>query len=798
MNTTTFAIDALGLEVTAPDQPLTFENVVGIGVRNNPRRAHLLVSTLLGKHTPQRPDIIDAAARLLGTRASDALRGRPDRISEPLAQLNQALEHGLRAPRTPRTADRDVIVIGFAEAASALGAIAAQHLGAYYICSTRTPQREAYGHFLEAHSHAADHYLTPSDPSTLDDTTKPVILIDDELTTGHTVMNTIRALHAHAPHPQYVVATLADLRDEQSRSEMFDFVAEIGVPVSVVSLFEATVTVPADAITRAQPLLTSPPEEHAPTEPLRTAHTTVPFAFAGTAHERDGVPHSERLLDAAFDIWKDSPVQEGERVLVLGVEEDMALGLTAALALQLTGHDVHYSSTTRSPAAVRNESGYPLRDGVTFTGPDGEPRFIYNIAERFDHIIVVSADPLYAAMLPAIARSLEGHTRMVTIATPRTLQQPLAGPTFGSYAPDDVKWLLKDLSGLALEVSLEDREERVQGGAHYAESLPQEYQPSEKYMALYAAALHENAGRVAHDIAVVAHRIMAARTTPVLVSLARAGTPVGVLLRRYLRQFCGYEAPHYAVSIVRGKGIDANALSYIADHHDPKDVIFVDGWTGKGAITRELKDALVMHEDLTGQSFPSDVAVLADTGDCTTIYGTRDDYLIPSAALNSTVSGLVSRTVLTADLIGPNDYHGAKFYAELADADVSSAFIDTIEQHFTDLDPDTIPLPVTPGWASWAEVERISDEYGIGQMNLVKPGVGETTRVLLRRVPWRILLNPDAGDTVAHIRALADARGVPIEEVPGLRFNAVGLIHPKFTKSSTGADGRAASMEKAA
>ncbi len=42
-------------------------------------------------------------------------------------------------------------------------------------------------------------------------------------------------------------------------------------------------------------------------------------------------------------------------------------------------------------------------------------------------------------------------------------------------------------------------------------------------------------------------------------------------------------------------------------------------------------------------------------------FGTREDFLIPSACLNSTVSGLVSRTVLNDDLIGPADFHGAKF-----------------------------------------------------------------------------------------------------------------------------------------
>ena len=66
-------------------------------------------------------------------------------------------------------------------------------------------------------------------------------------------------------------------------------------------------------------------------------------------------------------------------------------------------------------------------------------------------------------------------------------------------------------------------------------------------------------------------------------------------------------------------------------------------------------------------------------------YGTREDFLIPSACLNSTVSGLISRTVLRADLVGPHDFHGAKFYRELAGADVSVDFLDTVAARFDEV-----------------------------------------------------------------------------------------------------------------
>ena len=35
------------------------------------------------------------------------------------------------------------------------------------------------------------------------------------------------------------------------------------------------------------------------------------------------------------------------------------------------------------------------------------------------------------------------------------------------------------------------------------------------------------------------------------------------------------------------------ALRYLADRHNPADVVFVDGWTGKGAITREEYEGMI-------------------------------------------------------------------------------------------------------------------------------------------------------------------------------------------------------------
>jgi hypothetical protein len=73
-------------------------------------------------------------------------------------------------------------------------------------------------------------------------------------------------------------------------------------------------------------------------------------------------------------------------------------------------------------------------------------------------------------------------------------------------------------------------------------------------------------------------------------------------------------------------------------------------------------------------------------------------------------------------------------------------------------------------------VEKIRLRYGISSINFVKPGVGETTRVLLRRVPWKVLVRDIHADEHAHIRMLAEARNVPVEEVPDLAYSCMGLI----------------------
>ena len=176
-----------GFGVVVQDDPAAsvrpLHELVGVALRRNPRRAHLLVSTVLGKHIPTEPRIVYGAGRMLGELVADRLRG-----------------------------DCGAVVLGYAETATALGHCVADALGADYLQSTRRAVGgvQAVGGFEEEHSHATRHLLLPEDPGLL---TRPgmLVLVDDELSTGRTALNTIAALHALAPRRRYLMAALVDL-----------------------------------------------------------------------------------------------------------------------------------------------------------------------------------------------------------------------------------------------------------------------------------------------------------------------------------------------------------------------------------------------------------------------------------------------------------------------------------------------------------------------------------------------------------------------------------------------------------
>jgi hypothetical protein len=360
--------------------------------------------TQLGKHIPVPVDDVLGAAHLLGR-----------------------LVAGSCAGRTP-------VVVGFAETATGLGHAVASVAGADggsapYVHTTRRPAPSGARvlQFLEEHSHATDQTLALLPDGLVGQATLaddvPLVLVDDEISTGTTAINAIRALHAVWPRSRYVVASLLDSRTPEQHRRMTDVGRELGAQITSVALLGGTVTTPDDVLTRAAALLDALPA------PTTADRTQVPV----TRHEvtlPPGVPtlaaqgwdrHCEALLGEALREVADAlPVHRDGRTLVLGDEEFMYVPQRLAAAL---GGQVRTSTTTRSPAAAVDTEGYPLRTVVSFPATEDPDRaaFAYNVAPSsqadrgnapgFDDIVFVTDLPVTGHVEDGLLTLLAGSAR---------------------------------------------------------------------------------------------------------------------------------------------------------------------------------------------------------------------------------------------------------------------------------------------------------------------------------------------------------------------------------------------------
>ncbi|WP_198171099.1 phosphoribosyltransferase family protein [Actinoplanes awajinensis] len=371
----------------SPDVP----DMIGLALRRNPRRAHLLVSRVLGKHVPAEPRRILAAGRRLG-----------------------------ELVRTRLTDSGPALVIGYAETATALGHGVADALGnAMCLQSTRreVPGRAPATGFAEEHSHATGHLLLPADTGLLTGD-GPVVLVDDELTTGNTAANTIRALHRLHPHRAYVVAALLDTGGQPGLTAL---AAELGVTISVVSVAEARLTLPADALERGQQLASrfvttvSDPGSW-PSPEITRLRLPWPAGLPESARHGFG-PDDRARLDRALPALA-AVVPPVRDLLVLGTEELMYVPLRLAAELAKSAR-VRFASTTRSPVVVIDEPGYAIRSALTFPAPEGSgSRYAYNLAGLgVDAVLVVIDPPADTERLDGLLHALGSVSRRVLVAT---------------------------------------------------------------------------------------------------------------------------------------------------------------------------------------------------------------------------------------------------------------------------------------------------------------------------------------------------------------------------------------------
>ena len=376
--------------------------------------------------------------------------------------------------------------------------------------------------------------------------------------------------------------------------------------------------------------------------------------------------------------------------------------------------------------------------------------------------------------------------------------QKIQGYGSGSYLASDVTVLLDIVNKDAVaDVPVRQKEVLIQSGQrHYSDMLTLEDAPTARHEQLYQQALAQGTTRTATDIANLAytlHHTFQQTVSPerplVFVSLVRAGLPVGVLLQRALTDIdSSYALPsvHYGISIIRDRGLDAVALQMILDAHPNSAIVFVDGWTGKGAIYQELSRSLDVFSNPNHPNFANifhqgadviPLLTLADPAGVAWLAASEEDWLIPSGLLNSTVSGLISRSLYTSPQSG---LHRSVFYDNLVQVDHSLAFIDHIDTARRALSTPLQYLQTfkQPRYQTATLIDTLAAEYNISNRNRIKPTIAEATRAILRRDPERILLaTADHPDTVL-LRHLCSERDIKIDVVGNkiLPYQAITLI----------------------
>lgn len=345
-----------------------------------------------------------------------------------------------------------------------------------------------------------------------------------------------------------------------------------------------------------------------------------------------------------------------------------------------------------------------------------------------------------------------------------------------SYEKDCI-FLLKDLTDILKEITIEEKEEIIRKGISYSEVISKENIPSVEIVNIFKSMLESSSEDIAYYVGKISEQMYASKGKDlVIVSLARGGTPYGILARKYLKFKYNVDIPHYSISIIRGTGIDYNAIKYILKNNIGAKIQFVDGWTGKGSIIKELCKSISIFNKEFKEEVDDSLAVIADPARLCSIYGTREDIVIPNCCLNATVSGLISRTVLNEEFIGRDDFHGAKYLMYLKENDLSKYFIDKIVEKFSknEIVFESIEK-VEPNYARII-VDEISNMYNVKSINSIKLSIGEVARVLLRRKTKLILVKDKNDKNISHIIHLAKEKNIEIITYNKSDYKAIALI----------------------
>ena len=286
---------------------------------NNLKRTYLIVNKKQAKYLPSKP-------------------------SETFAMTNALAQKMWKAG----VKDENTLVIGFAETATALGRLIADHFSqAFYLTTTREEITGKCIEFKEEHSYVVEQRIA-IEALSKSHSFSQVIFVDDEFTTGRTLRNLAKELLKEVPslrNSKKFAVTIIDRTNEENKAKLKELGIEI---ISLLSFTDDNFEEQVKDIEITEP--EKVPEDQK--EIITVDHLgNIPNARLG--YSCGGI---NTLAQNLLKRYK-SQIQQANNILVLGTEEFMAVPIYFAREIEKFGKSVVCHATARSPIGVLKRDG---------------------------------------------------------------------------------------------------------------------------------------------------------------------------------------------------------------------------------------------------------------------------------------------------------------------------------------------------------------------------------------------------------------------------------------------------------
>lgn len=350
---------------------------------HNTKRTYLLVDPLQAKHLSVQPSKALEMFHALGKKVGEACDGVG-------------------------------LVIGFAETATAVGMAVAEEMSddCIYIHTTRepVPEENDWVEFCEEHSHAVEQKLSGSHLDQWIKSCKSIVFVDDEISTGKTLINIVARLKEQYPEieeKRLVAASIINRVSEVNEQKMRDYGLEC------VSLLKLEETDYAEAVKDFSITEACEPQEYDTAG--AASETGIPEIRSQVSLMDPRLGVSTREYRRNIDAFADSLIHSGlvkkadGNILVVGTEECMYPAIVLGSRLEQALHaKVFTHSTTRSPIGICMDEAYPIQSGYKLKSlyDAGRTTYIYNL-EKYDQVILVTdSEQIPGESLDTVVRAL--------------------------------------------------------------------------------------------------------------------------------------------------------------------------------------------------------------------------------------------------------------------------------------------------------------------------------------------------------------------------------------------------------